>query len=73
MKRSDKIFRTFLQDEIIKEKYEINLEEYPTVNKALESENPIVKAIALIITGLESDNMADKDIHTQVVNYLNRN
>lgn len=55
MARKDDILKSFLTHELLESKYELKREELPqTVREALSSNVPIVKAIALILEGLES-------------------
>jgi hypothetical protein len=54
MARKDDILKSFLTHELLESKYEFKKEELPTtVREALNSDKPIIKAIALIIDGLE--------------------
>lgn len=72
MAREDKILQTFLSDPIIKEKYGVETEEYLTIEQALESNEPIVCAIAMIIEGLDKDSgMNDRTLYQRVTNHLN--
>lgn len=55
MARKDDILKSFLTHKLLESKYEFKKEELPTtVREALNSDKPIIKAIALIIVGLES-------------------
>lgn len=73
MLREDKILKSFLSDSIITDKYEIDPEMYQTIDEALASPEPIVKAIAMIIRGMDhSSSMNEKTLYQQVVNYLNK-
>ncbi|MCA0151714.1 hypothetical protein [Winogradskyella vincentii] len=73
MARKDKIFKSFLQHEIIVEKYEINENDIPDrVSEGLNSKHPIVKAIALIVDKTEDYNApSDKALYSQITQFLN--
>jgi len=72
MARKDDIFCSFLNHEMLKDKYELKESEIPsTVREALNSDKPIVKAIALIVDGLESPTpITDAALNTQIRQYL---
>lgn len=74
MTREDKILGTFLTNAILKEKYDIDVEKYKTIDMALMADEPIVKAIAMIVHGLldSSSNLSSKSIYQQVTGYLNK-
>lgn len=73
MAREDKILKVFLSDPLLKEKYEVDSEEFTNVEIASHSKVPIVRAIAMIISGLNPDNeMNEKAIYQQVISYLNK-
>ena len=73
MARVDTLLRAFLSDPIIKDKYGVDPKDYKTINDALVSKEPIVKAIAIILkkVGLETES-DKKAIHQEVIGYLNR-
>ncbi len=73
MARKDEILRSFLTHEILQTKYEIKKQDLPnTVRDALNSTKPIVKAIALIVEGLESStSVTDAVLRNQVTQFLN--
>jgi hypothetical protein len=75
MARKDDILKSFLTHELLKSKYALKKEELPnTVREALYSDKPIVKAIALIIEGLEtSPPITDNALNTQIRQYLKDN
>jgi hypothetical protein len=55
MARKDDILTSFLIHDLLESKYNLKKEELPeTVREALNCEIPIVKAIALIVDGLEN-------------------
>lgn len=72
MARKDVILNSFFNHEILKEKYELEKSDIPsTVREALNSDNPIVKAIALIVEGLENPiPITDAALNTQIRQYL---
>lgn len=73
MARKDDILNSFLKHEILKEKYGLKKSEIPsTVREALNSDKPIVKAIALIVDGLESQTpVTDATLRNTVTQFLN--
>lgn len=73
MARKDDILRSFLTHELLESKYELKQEELPkTVREALNSDIPIVKAIALIVEGLDgSSPITDTVLRNQVTQFLN--
>jgi hypothetical protein len=73
MARKDEILVTFLNHPLLSEKYNLDVGELPsTLRDALNSDKPIIKAIALIVDGLESNPpMADSVLRTQILQYLN--
>jgi hypothetical protein len=73
MARKDDILKIFLTHELLESKYELRNEELPTtVWEALNSDIPIVKAIALIIEGLEkSPSATDNELRNSILQFLN--
>jgi len=73
MARKDDILKSFLTHELLESKYELKQEKLPkTVREALSSDIPIVKAIALIVEGLEkSPTATDNELRNSVLQFLN--
>lgn len=73
MARKDEIFKTFLQHEILQEKYELSAKELPnTIREGLTSDSPIIKAIAVIVDNLENTTpTTDKVLHNTITQLLN--
>jgi hypothetical protein len=73
MARKDDILKSFLTHELLENKYELKKEELPnTVREALNSDKPIIKAIALIVEGLDSTSpVTDSVLRNQVTQFLN--
>lgn len=73
MARKDDIFKSFLTHEILENKYKLNQENIPnTIRHGLNSEIPIIKAIALIIDGLEKNPTAtDTELRNTILQFLN--
>jgi len=73
MARKDDILKSFLTHELLESKYELKKEELPsTVREALNSEKPIIKAIALIVEGLDGTSpVTDSVLRNQVTQFLN--
>jgi len=75
MNNKDKMLQLVLSDKNLSSFYEYNVEEFTTIESALNSENPIVVAVAKIINGVarSSDKGNFKEIYNEVINYLNQN
>ena len=73
MARKDDILKSFLTHELLENKYAIKKEELPsTVREALNSDKPIIKAIALIVEGLDgTSQVTDSVLRNQVTQFLN--
>ena len=73
MARKDDILKSFLSRELLEDEYELKREELPnTVREALNSNKPIVKAIALVVEGLDGTSaVTDSVLRNQVTQFLN--
>jgi len=73
MARKDEILSSFLKHEILTSKYELEKSDNPlTVREGLSSTKPIVKAIALIVDGLENPTpITDAALRNQIIQFLN--
>ena len=73
MARKDDILRSFLKHELLKDKYGLKKEELPsTVREAINSDKTIIKAIALIVEGLDgTSHVTDSVLRNQVTQFLN--
>ena len=73
MARKDEILSSFLKHEMLTSKYELKKSDIPsTVREGLNSNSPIVKAIALIVDGLESPTpITDPALRNQITQFLN--
>jgi hypothetical protein len=73
MARKDDILRSFLTHELLVSKYDIKKEELPSsIREALNSDKSIIKAIALIVEGLDgSSPVTDSILRNQVTQFLN--
>jgi hypothetical protein len=73
MARKDDILKSFLAHELLESKYELKKVELPsTVRGALNSNKPIIKAIALIVEGLDGTSpVTDSVLRNQVTQFLN--
>ena len=69
----DDILKSFLTNELLETKYELKKEELPsTIREALNSDKPIIKAIALIVEGLEkSPSATDNELRNSILQFLN--
>jgi len=72
MARKDEILCSFLKHEMLTSKYNLKKSDIPlTVREGLNSKEPIIKAIALIVEGLESPTpISDSALNTQIRQYL---
>jgi precorrin isomerase len=75
MNNQDKMLQLVLSDEKLSSFYEFNANDFSTIEAALNSGNPIVAAVVMIIQGVagSSDKGIYKEIYNEVVNYLNQN
>ena len=75
MARKDDILKSFLSHELLSSKYEIKVDEIPnTVREALNSDKPIIKAIALIVENLEKNQpVTDVALNTLIRQFLQDN
>ncbi len=73
MARKDDILKSFLNHELLRTKYELQDSVIPTtVRDALNSDKPIIKAIALIVEGLDGTSpVTDVTLRSQVNLFLN--
>jgi hypothetical protein len=73
MARRDDILVSFLSHELLQEKYQLETEELPkTLSEALNSNVPIIQAIALIVNNLEKIPTAtDSELRNTVLQFLN--
>ena len=73
MARKDDILQSFLNHELLTSNYDLKDSDIPsTVREALNSQNPIIKAIALIVEGLEgTPQVADNKLREQIIQFLN--
>lgn len=60
MSKLDNIFRMVISDPGIQKEYNIDLEKYDTVKKALDSRDPFVQSIATIVSMLDQKIEAKK-------------
>lgn len=73
MARKDDILKSFLNHELLTTEYELQDADIPTtVREALNSDKSIIKAIALIVEGLDGTTpVTDAVLRTQVTQFLN--
>jgi hypothetical protein len=72
MARKDEILKSFISHPLIKEKYSIEATLPVTIREALASEEPIIKAIALIIENTETSSpQSDLALYRTVTQFLN--
>ena len=75
MARKDDILKSFLTHELLETKYDLKRDELPsTIRDALNSDKPIIKAIALIVDGIESTQpITNNALNIQLRQYLKDN
>lgn len=75
MTNGDKMLQLVLSDSKLSSFYEYDSEDFPTIEDALDADNPIVVAVAKIIQGVagNSDMGIQKEVYNEVFNYLNQN
>ena len=73
MSNEDKMLHLVLLDSNLSSFYEINPDEFASIDDALESDNPVVVAVAKIIRGVDGkhDKGIHKEAYAEVFNYLN--
>ena len=73
MARKDDILKSFLEHELIKNKYEIPKHSLPkTVEDGVKSDHPIISTISLIVKGLESyQPITDSSLRNMIIQHLN--
>ena len=73
MVRKDKILQSFLEHEILQEKYNISKDNLPQkVEDAQKSREAIIKVIALIVDDKEGDRSStDLQLYKMITKYLN--
>ena len=73
MARKDEILCSFLKHEMLTSKYDLKQSDIPlTDREGLNSGFPIIKAIALIVEGLESPlPITDAALRNQITQFLN--
>lgn len=75
MSNEDKMLQLVLSDNNLSSFFEYNVEDFLTVQDALQADNPVIVAIAKIIRGVagNSDKGNQKSVYQEVFNYLNQN
>lgn len=73
MSRKDDLLKSFLNHDLLETKYEIGKANLPkTVREGLNSDIAIVKALSLIVDGLDgTSQVTDAVLRTQVTQFLN--
>lgn len=74
MSRKDDILKSFLENDLLKSKYNIETSELPSnIRDALKSPIAIISAIALIVESLESTEVVtDKSLRELILQHLNQ-
>ena len=75
MSNKDKMLQLVLSDSNLSSFYEYNFDDFQTIKDALESDIPVVVAVAKIIRGIKgnSEKSIQKEVYNEVFNYLNQN
>jgi len=75
MSNKDKMLKLVLSDSNLSSFYEYNSDDFQTIKDALESDIPVVVAVAKIIRGINGnfEKSIQKEVYNEVFNYLNQN
>jgi hypothetical protein len=75
MTNEDKMLQQVLSDNNLSSVYKYDPDDFKTIKDALQSDNPIVVAVAKIIRGINgsTEKSIQKEIYNEVFNYLNQN
>lgn len=75
MSNEDKMLQLVLSDHNLNSFYDYNPNDFKTIKDALESDIPVVVAVAKIIRGINgnSEKSIQKEVYNEVFNYLNQN
>lgn len=75
MSNEDKMLQLVLSDSNLSSSYEYDSNDFQTIKEALESDIPVVVAVAKIIRGIKgsSEKSIQKEIYNEVFNFLNQN
>lgn len=75
MSNEDKMLQLVLSDHNLNSYYEYIPHDFPSINDALKSDNPVVVAVAKVIREIngKSDKNVHKEVYNEVFNYLNQN
>jgi hypothetical protein len=75
MSNEDKMLQLVLSDKNLSSFYDFNVADFPTIKDAFKADNPIVVSVAKIINGIggNSEKSIQKEVYTEVFNYLNGN
>ncbi len=75
MSNEDKMLQLVLSDNNLSSFYEYDFNDFQTIKDALESDIPVVVAVAKIIRGIKgsSEKSIQKEVYSEVFNYLNQN
>ncbi|MGE0020480.1 MAG: hypothetical protein AB7S72_12490 [Draconibacterium sp.] len=75
MNNEDKMLQLVLSDSKLSSYYEYTPDDFQTIKDALESEIPVVVAVAKIIRGINgnSEKSLQKEVYNEVFTYLNQN
>ena len=75
MSNEDKMLELVLSDHNLNSFYDYNPDDFKTLKDALESDIPVVVAVAKIIRGVNgnSEKSIQKEVYNEVFNYLNQN
>ncbi|KAF5052265.1 hypothetical protein DSECCO2_410540 [anaerobic digester metagenome] len=65
----DKVLQAVLSDQKLCEFADYNVADFETISEALDSDNPIICAIAKIIDGNERS-LTEREIYNEISNYL---
>lgn len=75
MNNEEKMLQLVLSDKNLSSIYDFNPADFPKLLDAIQSNNPVIVAIAKIINGIhnQSDKNNQKELYLEVVSYLKEN
>lgn len=74
MTKEDRMLQLVLNDVDLSSYYEYTPDEFTTIQKAFNAENPVVLVVAKIVRLIENDDKSkQKEVYTEVFNELKKN
>lgn len=70
MGKNDEILHAFLSNPLLISNYDINSDDITTVQEAMHSDKPVIRAIAIMIMKASND-VGEQQVYNEIINYLN--